>query len=59
MDSDDLFDDSQMTAGPSVDVDLTLFSYLHPALIGRLPTAWLYIDGDDATREQPRRLAEV
>lgn len=41
MDSDDL------------GIDLTLFTYLHPALIGRLPTAWLVGD------EQPRRLVEA
>lgn len=46
---------------PSRDIDLTLFTYLHPALIGRLPIAWLATDQKMilGSSEQPRRLIEA
>lgn len=57
MDSHNLFDHSSTSAGPSRDVDLTLYTYLHPCVVGRLPTAWLYLDSPG--QAQPRRLLEA
>jgi hypothetical protein len=41
-----------------LDVDLTLYTYLHPALIGRLPLAWL-ATSDTGSQEQPLVLREA
>ncbi|KAJ3392635.1 hypothetical protein HDU92_008269 [Lobulomyces angularis] len=44
------------------EIDLILYTYLHPALIGRLPISWLATDNDNfglKTKEQPTSLMEA